>query len=994
MCAKFLRWVLGMTLLVCTFPNKLHAGGSGLNTVVIVNQASSNSCELGNYYCQQRGVPPQNVLFINWSGGNILWASNDFQSNLVTPLLQMLGTNQLTNQIQYVVLSMDIPFETTFGSINNGTTSALFYGLRRGDGTDPSGLTNSYAASEAAFPQAMPVGAPGYSFLTTMITGDSLAHAEQLVDQGVASDGTFPLQPVILAKSSDVLRNLRYQYFDNAIFNVNILGVSTILRTNTDSIQWPNGCLGYQTGLADFGVPQGLFVPGSMADSLTSYGGQIFGNNSQSNLLAFIDAGAAGSYGTVSEPDDDTQKFPNPQVYFYQARGFSLAESYYQSLNVPYLGLVVAEPLAAPFAHPGYGGWSGTNIANAVLSGKTNFSVRFTAYDSRHPLQQVDLFVDGVYYSTLTNLPPTPGNQLTVSLNGYPISYIVPTNSTAATVAAGLATAINAATNATQVKALPHGDRVELQCVSSNPINVPFYVTNAVSAGGSGVSYNVSYLNAAFSPPMMPGPPDKHGNFTMKVGIPAAEAYVIQASTNLIDWQPIFTNSTPGWLNFTDNASASYPMRFYRMAWPGSVQPPQLTGPGFLGGGTFGMHVDGVVGQPWAIQTTADLVHWTTLFTNQSGGAMDFVDASATNSSRRFYRAWLVPSVSPSVTVMSAASNLTLVQVTNALLPYTVGVSTNQGQWTVIETNFNFAEIQTGAASAIGTGNSLTTFLNASQPVFMASQALGMQGYLVISNALPTNAWISFTFTKTNGQVVVVGVTNQAGGDSAALTSLLLSAIGSNADLQGSDGVLADDYVSAAGSISFNLYARSPGFQAAAIQVSNNASKVYMSILHGPLRQNISDLEPRNHLYITAGAAVLPVSFTLDTTTLSDGYHNLTAVAYEGGDVRTQTQVTVPIQIQNSSLSATLTPLDLTNSAPVQGTYHFQLTANTNNISLMTLFSTGGALGTATNQSTATFQVVGTNLWVGLHPFYAVVQTSAGLNYRTQTQWIQLVPGP
>ncbi len=60
-----------MVLVSCAFVCKLHAGGSGLNTVVVVNQASSNSCELGNYYCQQRRVPPQNVLAINWSGGNV-----------------------------------------------------------------------------------------------------------------------------------------------------------------------------------------------------------------------------------------------------------------------------------------------------------------------------------------------------------------------------------------------------------------------------------------------------------------------------------------------------------------------------------------------------------------------------------------------------------------------------------------------------------------------------------------------------------------------------------------------------------------------------------------------------------------------------------------------------------------------------------------------------------------------------------------------------------
>ena len=45
-----------------------------------------------------------------------------------------------------------------------------------------------------------------------MITGSSLTQAEQLVDQGVASDGTCPQPPVILAKSSDPLRNIRYLF--------------------------------------------------------------------------------------------------------------------------------------------------------------------------------------------------------------------------------------------------------------------------------------------------------------------------------------------------------------------------------------------------------------------------------------------------------------------------------------------------------------------------------------------------------------------------------------------------------------------------------------------------------------------------------------------------------------------------------------------------------------------------------------------------------------
>ena len=990
---SLLRKVLGTILVGCAFVCNLHAGGSGLNTIVVVNQTSSNSCELGNYYCQQRQVPPQNVLFINWSGGNTLWTSNDFQTNLVVPLLNMLAAQQLTNQIDYVVLSMDIPFQTSFGSTLNSTTAALFYGSRLGNGSDPFGITNSYAASEAVFRGAPPVGAPGYSFLATMITGDSLAQAEQLVDQGVASDGTFPQQPVVLAKSSDPYRNIRYAYFDNAIFNVNILGVSSILRTNSDWVMWPNGCQGYQTGLAQFSVPQGMFVPGAVADSLTSFGGIIFGSNSQTNLLEFINGGATGSYGTVAEPDNDTQKFPNPQVYFYQARGFSLAESYYQSVNVPYLGLMVAEPLAAPFALPGIGRW-GTNLPNAVLRGTTNLSVNFSSRFGNHPLQQVDLFVDGVYFSTLTNLAPCPGNLLTVTLNGYPITYTIPTNSTLNTVATGLALLINAATNATLVNALVHGDRIELQSIANNPMAVPFYVADSTPANTPGLSYSVNYLPDSFPPQMTPGRLDKHGDFSMVVQIPSPLPYVIQASTNFMDWQPIFTNDAPGLLNFTDYDSTNYPMRFYRLTWPVPDQPLQLSSPGIVGPGTFQMHVDNTPGQPWAVQISTDLVYWVSIFTNQLGGAMDFVDANATNSGR-FYRAWLVPPPPAGFTVMNVATNLTLVQVNSAERPYTVGVSTNQGQWTALETNFALGEIQATAASAIGSGNSLSTYLSASQPVLLASQAFGLQANTVISNSPPTNAWIKFTFTKTNGLAVVVAVTNQSGGNSVALASQVFNAINANSSLQGSDGVLADDYVLNPGSVTFNLYARSPGYQAAAIQVLPQVYKVYMSpTQQGTLTQNLSDLQPRNHLYVATGAPKLALNFPLDTTTLSDGYHNLTAVAYEGSDVRTETQVTLPVQVQNSSLSATLTLLDLTNAAPVQGTYHLQVAANTNTVSLITLYSTGGALGAVTNQSTATFQVAGTNLWAGLHPFYAIVKTSGGLQYRTGTQWIQLVSTP
>src|SRR5437899_30141 len=238
------RRALALLLLVELYPHNLLAGGSGLNVAVVVNQASSNSIELGNYYMERRQVPPQNLLRTTWTGGNIEWTLSDFQNVIANPLLSMISTRQLTNQIDYVVLSMDFPFRVTDTSGANATTAALFYGFK-GDYPAPQtnnppscnlppGSLNSFAGAEYVFRYAPPTNAPTNSFLATMITSSNLALAKLIVDQGVLGDNTFPTQAVVLGKSSDVFRNVRYASFDNTIFNTRLRGNYNVIRTNVD----------------------------------------------------------------------------------------------------------------------------------------------------------------------------------------------------------------------------------------------------------------------------------------------------------------------------------------------------------------------------------------------------------------------------------------------------------------------------------------------------------------------------------------------------------------------------------------------------------------------------------------------------------------------------------------------------------------------------------------------------------------------------------------
>ena len=766
----------------------VSAGGSGLNVVVVVNQRSTNSVQLGNYYCARRQVPPQNLLRLtNWSGGNVEWTRADFTNDLVNPLFALLSQRQWAPQIDYVLLSMDIPYRVTEGGSENSTTAALFYGFKADTAPpDPSlppscslppASSNSYAFSEAAFRAALPDTAPAQPFLAMMLTASNLPQAQLIVDQGVAGDGSFPTQAVYLAKTTDVFRNVRYQLFDDAVFDARLLGVSSLLRTNQDSPDGLANLLGYQTGLYQFQIQPNTFVPGAMADSLTSYGGVIFTPNDHTTLLAFLNAGASGSYGTVVEPCNYLEKFPSPLNYFYQARGFSLAECYFQCLQNPYQGLLIGEPLAAPFARRAAGAWTGLP-PDALLAGLTNLGLQFTAADAHHPLRQVDLFLDGAFQETITNLSPAAGNLVSVTLNGQTANYPVPANATLQSVTSGLADLLNASSNQTGVATRAIGDRLELHS---------------------------------------------------------------------------FDLATPG-------------------------------------------------------------------------GA----------------------------------------------IPVAVG-------------------------SFAGTGAALTTFVTASRTNFLDSIAFAAT-QLAVSNAPLAGDWLQLDILKTNGARITLVTTNSAtNGTVSQLVQDLVGQVNGAADLQSADGVVAEDFIGydpyGEPLAAFTLRARSTGPGPSQIEAVLSGAPTFL-LLPGAtnrLNANLSDLEPRNHLYLTTGVTNLALSFPLDTTTLPDGHHELTAVAYEGSHVRTQTLLPQTVVIRNTPLSATFTTLVGDTNTAVEATLAFAVTANTNAIASIELFSTGGSLGVVANQASATFSITATNLDLGLHPFYAVVTASGGAQYRTETKWIRLV---
>ena len=181
-----------------------------------------------------------------------------------------------------------------------------------------------------------------------MLAGSSLEQIYAMIDRGVMSDAMKPKATAYLMSTSDKKRNGRSRRFkviqESLSENINIEKIDSDLLENKSDVMF------YFTGLAEVkAIDTNNYLPGAIADHLTSKGGRLFGS-SQMSILRWLDAGATASYGTVVEPCAFTQKFPNPGIVIERyTNGESLIEAYWKSVAWPGQGVFVGEPMASPY---------------------------------------------------------------------------------------------------------------------------------------------------------------------------------------------------------------------------------------------------------------------------------------------------------------------------------------------------------------------------------------------------------------------------------------------------------------------------------------------------------------------------------------------------------------------------------------------------------------------------------------------------------------------
>ena len=310
-------------------------GVSAATLGVVINLDDPQSVAVGEYYQKRRSIPAANIIRVHVRADTNTLSESEFR------ILKASIDRQTRSSIQAYALTWVRPYRVECMSM----TTAIAAGFNRDYCSEGCKTTrvSAYYDSNSREPMLDAALRP-----TMMLAATSLKEAKALIDRGVAADSTAPKGTAYLVNTRDTARNVRTPRFALA---QDLFGNEfSIRRMDAESLTDASDVMFYFIGAVHVpNLTSNRFLPGAVADHLTSTGGDLL-STSQMSSLRWLEAGATASYGTVVEPCAFPAKFPDPVVMMkHYFAGETLIEAYWKSVAMPGQGLFIGEPLAKPF---------------------------------------------------------------------------------------------------------------------------------------------------------------------------------------------------------------------------------------------------------------------------------------------------------------------------------------------------------------------------------------------------------------------------------------------------------------------------------------------------------------------------------------------------------------------------------------------------------------------------------------------------------------------
>jgi uncharacterized protein (TIGR03790 family) len=420
---KWRRVVLSL-LLSTLLALVAHAGGGPQNVAVVVNPNDPDSLAIANYYIELRHIPPTNVFYIPWRADLNATTGVQFRDRLLKPLLTQMDERGVRNQIHFLAFSSGFPYLVDCAQLFPGeqfppqarplvslTAAGFFYqhiqnaelamfGIAANEYFSPAvnGVTTSRAFAAASQEQGPPKHFLCTALGVTLGHGNTGSEITAALRRAKEADGKKPRGTIYYMQNKDVRSRVRDGDYAAAVRELAALSVKAAILPGVAPPNKPD-VAGLTTGAAnvDLKGSGSKLLPGALVDNLTSAGGQMLVRqeaNPQTRISEYIRLGAAGASGAVIEPYAIPHKFPSAALHVHYARGCSLAEAYYQSVQAPFHLLIIGDPLCQPWAVAPSVAVSG--IADAAPLTGTATIAPSAKYPDARKASRFELYVDGI----------------------------------------------------------------------------------------------------------------------------------------------------------------------------------------------------------------------------------------------------------------------------------------------------------------------------------------------------------------------------------------------------------------------------------------------------------------------------------------------------------------------------------------------------------------------------------------------------------------------
>ncbi len=334
------------------------------DVVVIVNQNSQTSIEVGNYFQAARNIPNQNMILVD---APITEEIDSLQFEFVRAQIEdYLIANDLVDSINYIVTTKGVPLKVESDCFNpnaTGQACASFDSeltLILGGLANQIGLSGSWA--NPVYNTTDSFSRENYGiYLVTRLDGYKKQDIFNLIDRSgpftildqISTQGIVDLNAAVSSDSAYFMGNYLQPTYDQLTNN----GWNTQLDANFNPLLNQNDVFAYVYGghgpftnvILNYDWAEGAIGSMSTCETATTF--DVTTNSSNSFLIADIIAeGCTGAYGNV-----DCIYFSqvlNSQVlmsrYLDTAKNYNLAESFYMAEpRLSWQSVIVGDPKAS-----------------------------------------------------------------------------------------------------------------------------------------------------------------------------------------------------------------------------------------------------------------------------------------------------------------------------------------------------------------------------------------------------------------------------------------------------------------------------------------------------------------------------------------------------------------------------------------------------------------------------------------------------------------------